>query len=334
MLATSVALLVVGQSVSAAPFDDLVGQVSRANIEAHILALHGPRAVAAARARAADYIAQELQSYGYSVTRDPVLDDENIIARLPGTVTPERIFVVGAHFDTVALTAGADDNASGVAGMLELARVMASSSFGSTIDFVGFALEEPGPGLWGSRQYAQNAAATGVDVIGMVSLEMIAYTSDLPGSQEPFFNLGNCLLVNPQGQTVGDFIGVVGNKSSVGLVGEFVSAAATYAPTLPVTTGIVAGAGGCFPDTRLSDHAPFWDQRFEALLVTDTAFYRNPYYHLSADSIDKLDLDFATEVTRATLGMVATVVIPEPGSGWLAALGVLGLGVARRRNRR
>ncbi len=329
-------LLCFGET-PAAPIDigTLVNQVSQGNIQAYIAALEGPRATAVQQTAAADYIEAQFQSYGYTVTRSPVGSSENVRARLLGTVTPDQIFVVGSHFDTVPGSPGADDNASGVAGMLELARITAASPFASTIEFVAFGLEEAG--LIGSTQYAQSAATAGLDVIGMVSLEMIAYTSNLPGSQFAFFDIPSCLDVTPEGGTVGDWIGVGGNSASAGLVADFASAAATYAPALPIVTAVVAGTGGCFPDITRSDHAPFWNAGFQALMLTDTANFRNPNYHQSTDTLDTLDLGFATEVTRATLGMVATAVsasqvVPIPATVWLFGSGLLGLiGVARRK---
>ncbi|MHC4969775.1 MAG: M28 family peptidase, partial [Planctomycetota bacterium] len=174
----------------------------------------------------------------------------------------------------------------------------------SSVEFVGFALEELG--LIGSSQYAQQAHAAGVDVIGMISLEMIAYTCFTPGCQVAIDDIPGCLDVEPEGVNVGTFIAGVSNVASAPLLARFVEAQTTYVPSLPIVTGEVAGAGLCFPDTRRSDHAPFWDLGYRALMLSDTANLRNPYYHTPNDTSDTLDFGFARLVTQ---GALATVVL-------------------------
>ena len=283
---------------------DLVDQVSQTNIAAHIKALAFPRDDPESQAVASAYIAGQLESYGYNVTLDPVGTSENVIARLEGTLTPDSVFVVGAHFDTVPGSPGADDNASGVAGMLEIARLLADFQPASSIEFVGFALEEAG--LVGSTHYAHQAFEANVDIIGMFSMEMIAYTCFTPGCQFPFGDIPSCLDVEPEGVNVGTYIAAVGNDASARLLQQFAAAAATYVPDLEVVTAQVAGVGLCFPDTRRSDHAPFWDHGYRGLMLTDTANFRNPNYHTPNDTPDTLDLGFARLVTQATL---ATIVL-------------------------
>ncbi len=233
MRTTCVGFSIVAASLASttafsATLADLVNQVSQAKIQGHVAALEGERATALQQAQAGDYIANQLQSYGYIVVRDPVGTSENIHATLSGSLTPSQTFVLGAHFDTVPGSPGADDNASGVAGMLEVARVLAGSSFASSIQFVAFGLEESG--LIGSTQFAQNAKAAGRDLIGMISLEMIAYASNAPNSQQPFYDYLPCLDVTPEGVTVGNFIGVVGNTASAGLVSDYFASASAYVP--------------------------------------------------------------------------------------------------------
>jgi len=281
---------------------DLVAEVSQSNIVAHVEALEYPRADVVSRAAAAAYLTDQLESYGYTVTLDPVLSSANVIARLEGAETPQQIFVLGAHFDSVAGSPGADDNASGVAGMLEIARVLAEVHPESSVEFVGFALEELG--LIGSAQYAQQASAAGVDIIGMISLEMIGYTCFTPGCQFAFNDIPGCLDIEPAGVNVGTFIAGLGNTASAPLVARFVEAATTYVPSLFVVSGQVAGTGLCFPDTRRSDHAPFWDEGYRALMLGDTANFRNPYYHTPNDTSNTLDFGFARLVTQAALATV------------------------------
>ncbi len=122
--------------------------------------LEGERSTTAQMAAAADYIRAQLESYGYEVSTDPVLNSENLIAELSGTTCPEEIFLLGANFDTAALSPGADGNASGVAATLEIARAMAGSRFESSIQFVAFALNHSG--LLGSAQLVQDYQDAGV----------------------------------------------------------------------------------------------------------------------------------------------------------------------------
>jgi Zn-dependent M28 family amino/carboxypeptidase len=188
--------------------------------------------------------------------------------------------------------------------MLEIARILADFQPASSVEFVGFALEELG--LIGSSQYAQQAHAAGVDVIGMISLELIAYTCSTPGCQFTINDIPGCLDVEPEGMNVGTFIAGVANAASAPLLARFVEAQTTYVPSLPIVTGEVAGVGLCFPDTRRSDHAPFWDQGYRALMLSDTADLRNPYYHTPDDTSETLDFGFARLVTQVAM---ATVVL-------------------------
>jgi Zn-dependent M28 family amino/carboxypeptidase len=312
--------------------DDLVAEVSQSNLGLHIAALEGERATETQQATAAAYIRGQLESYGYEVTSDPVLTSENLIARISGDVHPDQAFILGAHFDTVSDSPGADDNASGVAGLLEIARILAGLSFESSIELVGFGLEEVG--LRGSRQFAGTARAAGRDLIGMISLELIAFTCDTPGCQYPFRDSLPCFDVSTEGVNVGTYIAAVANSASAALLDTFTSAAATYVPSLHVESALVAGTGACFSDTRRSDHAPFWDQGYPALMLTDTANFRNPNYHQPTDRLETLDLEFAADVTRAALATVvmSAVLVPEPAEIVFTSLfGFVALLAQRRR---
>ena len=300
--------------------DFLVDQISAEKIEAHIDELTnriGARDTTVTQSHAADYIAGKLTEYGYGVTRVPVDDSENVMAQLPGQLNPDKIFVIGAHFDTVPDSPGADDNASGVAGILEIARVLKDVQPDFSIEFVAFALEERGElGDFhrGSSQYVQSATAQRRDLIGMISLEMIGYFSNQANSQTPFLNIPSCLVVSEEGRTVGDFIAAVGNNNSATLLKTFQESAAQYVSELLIVTGQVAENGACFPDTRRSDHASFWDEGYQALMLTDTANFRNPNYHKPSDTIETINFDLARQVTGATLvtAIVSTTSADEP----------------------
>jgi YVTN family beta-propeller protein len=298
-------LLALITRAGADTIDDLVGQVSVDQVRAHLTALPAPRDTSAAQAAAADYIVRQLQSYGYTVTQDPVLQSANLIVHIPGERVPELTFVVGAHFDSVGGSPGADDNAAAVAGILEMARVLAGQHLAASIDLVAFAAEEAG--LVGSGQYAQEARDALREISGMLSLEMIAYTCTRPGCQFAVPSIPNCLQIDHPMPSVGTFIAGVGNDASHDLLQTFQTAAARYVPQLSVDTGQVTGLGSCLPDTRRSDHASFWTEDYRALMITDTANYRNPNYHKPTDTLQTLDLTLATQVTQAALATALRV---------------------------
>ncbi len=330
-IAASIAPLcvLIGAPASGQTIGNLVSQISQANIQAHIAALEGERNTLAQTATAADYITGQLEGFGYTVLSDPIGGTENLIAELTGTTTPNAIFLIGAHFDTVPGSPGADDNASGVAGMLEAARVLTAGQYESSLQFVAFALEESG--LLGSAQLAQTYQVAGENVIGMISVEMMGYTCAAP-CQTPFFDVLPCLDVGTPGITAGDFIAAVANSASATMLSNFVAAAQTYAPGLSTNTAEVAGTGTCFPDSRRSDHASFWDVGYPALMLTDTANFRNPNYHRATDTLATLDLAFAADVTRAIVGQAATraVFLPEPGEVPMLISGVILLLILRQ----
>ncbi len=291
--------------VEADTIDDIVSRVSTEQIRTHLSALATPRDTPAAQAAAANYIVSQLQSYGYTPTQDPVSQSANLIVQIPGERAPEIAFVIGAHLDSVLGSPGADDNAAAVAGLLEMARVLADQQLASSIELVAFAAEEQG--LVGSHRYAQTARAGLREISGMLSLEMIAYTCTRPGCQFIIPTISGCLQINHPVSNVGTFITGVGNEASSDLLDSFRAAAARYVPQLSVNNGQVAGVGGCLPDTRRSDHAPFWDQDYPALMITDTANFRNPNYHKPTDTLETLDLTFATQVTQVALATALRV---------------------------
>lgn len=239
---------------------------------------------------AADYIEGRLSSYGYAVTRQPFTYREktyhNLIAEKPGTDAGiEGILVVGAHYDTVAGTPGADDNASGVAGLLELARLTAEKPMRRTVRFVAFCLEEP-PVFrthdMGSYVYAKSLYDAGAKVHGMISLEMIGFYCATKGCQ--MYPLPMFRWFYPDR---GEFISFVGNYSSRSFANS-VKKAFLAASSVPVESlnGI-----SLIPGVDLSDHLNFWRFGYPAFMVTDTAFYRNPNYHDPGDTADTLNYD-------------------------------------------
>lgn len=246
---------------------------------------------------AEDYVFRQFTQMGYSPKRQSFmyLDMEvsNIIA---GDENPDGYFILGAHYDTVAGTPGADDNASAVAVLLEVARLSQGLTLPKPWAFIGFTTEEPpahGGPYMGSRVYAKTAKQLGRRILGMVCLEMVGYYSKEEGSQQlpPGFD----------GPTVGDFIGVVGNHHSIGLMQRF-EASIRAGCALPV---VAAPLG-----IPLSDHASFWDEGYEAVMVTDTAFMRNPHYHGSGDVLENLDLEAMVELTLGLVNCLRQIWLP------------------------
>jgi len=304
-------LFAIPLASTAAEVATLVAQVSEASLIAHVAALEGDRSSSAAQAAAAAYIRGELESYGYSVTSQPVASSENLIATRVGSVQPGAEFVLGAHFDTVAGSPGADDNASSVAAVLEAARILADEPVASTVHFVFFALEEFG--YQGSEAYAGALAAQGRNVVGMISLDMIGYTCHTPGCQAILPDIPGCLESSLESD-VGDFIGAAANDASIPLLNAFLANAAAYEPALSVEFFTIAGTGTCFSQSRRSDHKSFWDEGYPAMILGDGAEARNPNYHQATDTLATLDTAFMTQVTRAVVGHVAATVTAAPAA--------------------
>jgi len=219
-------------------------------------------------------------------------------------VVPSRLgaaeagcIVVGAHYDTVPGTPGADDNASGVAALLELARQLAHERFDRSLRFVFFPNEEPpffpDAGM-GSAAYAAELRRAAVDVHTMISLEMLGYYSDRPHSQR--YPPGLSLLYPNQG----NFIGFVSNLRSRKQLREL-KRAFTESSDFPCES---LAAPEWTVVVGLSDHSSFWKQGYPGLMVTDTAFMRNPHYHQPSDTADTLDFERFAKVTQGLVGAV------------------------------
>ena len=262
----------------------------------------GPRYVGAPNdglARAAKYIESVLgpTNTGYAIQRNTYKvgaeDVSNLIAELKGTTKADEIIVIGAHYDSVPGSPGADDNASGVAAMISLARAMVDKKPERTIRFVAFANEEPPyfrTDFMGSHVYAKLCRGKRDNIVAMLSLESMGYYSDEPGSQK--FPDGGLAKLFPD---KGDFIAFVGNLDSrellertVGLFKER-SVFPAYGEALP---GLIEGVGW-------SDHWSFWQFGYPAVMVTDTAPFRNPHYHKASDTADTLDFAKFEQVVLA-----------------------------------
>jgi Zn-dependent M28 family amino/carboxypeptidase len=291
-------------------FHQVLEVVSVERIGKHIQSLEGirhPAAAPAALEQAACYVRDTLQSLGYSMSEHCFEDSGrqfgNVLATRKGTRYPDQRVLVVAHFDTVSTSPGADDNASGTALLLELATVLNPFCFERTVQFVGVNLEEnaredtSGTGTRGSRALARLAKEEQWDIKGVLVLESVAYAGAEVPQKAP-------AGVPVKGRETGDFIAVVGNEHSGDLVRGFGQAVERYRLPLSWHPLVVPGNGELFPDTRRSDHSPFWDHGYPAVMVTDTTNFRNPHYHQSSDTLETLNLDFAAQVCRATGGLL------------------------------
>ena len=284
-------------------------QVSVDRIREHIRLLAGVRHPVVspdALERAADYISASFQFLGYKVEPHSFCEGNrefrNIIATRSDKNHSENRVLVIAHYDTISSSPGADDNASGVAVLLELARIMRPLQFERTVQFIAVNLEENekvgDPGFLGSRALAARAKEEGWKIEGVVVLESVAYAGEAVVQKSPE-------KMPAEFPKVGNFMAVVGNDLSAELVEAFGQVIQRYQIPLPIQFLIVPGTGELFPDTRRSDHSPFWDRGFKAVMVTDTCNFRNPNYHQPTDTLETLNVEFAAEVCRAVGGVVA-----------------------------
>lgn len=291
----------VAIAVAAAPLEqELRGHVT---MLAHTI---GPRAVGHGRSlpQTVDYIVSEFEKTGLTVRRLGYdargVTCENIEVEWRGALKPDEIVVVGAHYDSVVVTPGADDNASGVAALLSLARGFrqAGRAPERTLRFVAFTNEEPmyfQTRFMGSRVYARNCKERGDNIVAMLSLESIGYYSEEKGTQHyPSFWVA---LFRP---SQGNYLAFVGNRASKQLLKQV---AGTFE-----ATNTLRCQSAALPDwvqgAGWSDHWSFWQEGYPALMATDTATFRNPHYHQPTDTPDTLNFDY---FAKAVTGLHAVV---------------------------
>jgi hypothetical protein len=253
---------------------------------------------------AADYVEAELAQTGCGVSRQSFevrgVRCQNLGIEIPGTVRPEEILVIGAHYDSVAGSPGADDNASGVAALLALAKAFAERPAARTLRFVAFANEEPPFFMtrdMGSLIYARSCRERGERIALMLSLESLGYYSDRPHSQTYPFPLG---LFYP---SRGDFIGFVGRARDAARVRHCIKLFRETAQ-FPSEGGALPG---WLPGVGWSDHWAFWQAGYPAVMITDTAIFRSPHYHMADDTPDKLDYDRFARVVDGLQRVIANL---------------------------
>ncbi len=263
-----------------------------------------------------DLCADRFEQLGLEVERHNYGTGTNVVGTLPGA--GEDLVVVLAHYDHIAGCMGADDNATGVAGVLEIARILSLQDI-LPYTAVLICADEEERGLIGSAAYADRAAANGDDIRVAMSFDMIGYTNDATNSQT--FPDGIELLA-PELYAefeargfVADFISAIGNESTV----EAITALQTYAEANDLPIGAIAVADAVLgldiaDDLRRSDHASFWNAGYPALIISDTAELRNPNYHCwsGEDTLDTLNHDFSKQVVQMVTGASLSLLGVDP----------------------
>ncbi len=294
------------------------GCVSRERIEADMTFLSQPRPPGSAHWQAVqDLCKSRFEQYGLTVELHSYGGGVNVIGVRPGSTDPTEHVLVSAHYDHIPDCAGADDNATGVAALLETARVSAGKTYAKTLVLACWDQEELG--LLGAKAYALRAKQNDESVAVMYSLEMLGFKTTEPNTQA--VPTGIDLLFPEQyadleaAQFVGDFLTLIPDTTAK-LAGERVAAHAAEIGLRTVTLEISENlkTSPLAGDIRRSDHAAFWDQGFPAMMVTDTSEFRNPHYHCRnglADTVDTLDMAFLTDNTRAIVGSVIDLLEPK-----------------------
>lgn len=292
-------------------------QVSRQNIEDHVLFLtQNPRTPGSAHLAASqEYCAAYLEEQGFTVEIQPFssgsYSGQNVIGTKIGTTHPDEVVMISAHIDHIANCSGADDNASGVSGLLESARLLAAQNHARTLVAACWDLEEVG--LLGSKAYAEHAQNSGEQIIVNFVFDMIGYKDDTENSQNfpdvfgSLYPMQYSQLSNNQFR--GDFIGIavdtpgfVTPEGGRQFVEDFNSAAADIGlPVMSIEVGEFTA--DVLSEVLRSDHGSFWNNGFTALMITDTAANRNPNYHCQGgeDNVATLNFDFMQQVTQATI---------------------------------
>lgn len=241
---------------------------------------------------ASEFISNYFIKYGYpAVKEEYYVEDKkvyNIITEIPGHTQPEKIILIGAHYDTIENCPGADDNASAVAGLLELYRLLSEYRFKRTIRFVAFTLEEPPyfmSDLMGSMVNAKNSRARNDEIDLMVCLEMIGYAGRRYCQTAPFPDIAKNFPKK------GDFLAVVSLPSSSDYTYLWKSIYDTYSKH---EIRYLVGPSS-IPGISFSDHYSFNRCGYSAIMLTDTGAYRNKNYHTECDTIDCINFKFMSE---------------------------------------
>lgn len=312
---SSVHLRLVISDNESIEIEDIVAEVDMARVQSFLEEVEGIRHrtagvdhLAATKTLIETHLADNnLESMHSSFTYQGY-EANNYTASQNGINNPLQEYLVGGHYDTVDESPGADDNGTAVAAMLEVSTILSKYNFNKSIRYVTWDLEEEG--LKGSLDYVNNTLEEKQEIQGYLNFEMIGYYDDSPNSQT--LPIGFDLLFPDVYNEIsnnefrGDFLTNVGNTdSSEDMMNDFESIAANYVPELKVISVAAPGTGAATPDLTRSDHAAFWSKGIPALMLTDGANFRNPYYHSPDDTSDKLDYEFMSNTIRASVAYLA-----------------------------
>jgi len=253
---------------------------------------------------AREYIRSHFARFGEVITHEFEVNGnqhQNLILHIPANSQQlggkrRSPIIIGAHYDTVAGCVGADDNASGLSVLLELAAHLSANPINYPVQLIAFDMEEFG--LCGSAAYAHRLKSEGQKLRLMISLEMLGYCDRAPYSQQYPKGLDRFY------PNTGDFIALIG---SIPTIPELLHFQRHMKPSVACEWLPAGWRGLAIPDTRRSDHAPFWDEGYKALMITDTANMRNPHYHKSSDRLETLDLEFLTHVCQGLIMGLAKI---------------------------
>lgn len=282
-------------------------QVDSERLWRYLEALAGERYGDGDRDRTRNYLSQQLREMGFSPVLQPFNGGVNVFAERKGTDPSAGAILVGAHYDTVPRSPGVDDNATGVAVVLEVARLLSSKSTPRTLQVVLFDREELG--LLGSLAFTGNKSQL-KDLQGVIVLDMVGYACQISGCQSYPEGLASNQFLQAAGvksPDKGEFIAVVGDAEHLPLLSTFTESGKADLPT--VVTLPVPLKGVLTPDVLRSDHAPFWYQGVGAVLVTDTANLRSPHYHQPTDTLATIDRPFFTGSAQIVVNATAKLLV-------------------------
>jgi aminopeptidase YwaD len=269
----------------------------------HLVGERHPRSSPAHLRDTEAYLQQQLAQAGLTLTTQSFPALGGTYRNVIGTARPDHgpfqsapPLILAAHFDTVQGSPGADDNASALAVILHVARQVRNMKLVRPVQFIAFNLEEEN--LLGSQAYTAMLQKNGETIHGAIVLECVGYASHKANSQK--IPPGVPITV----PTTGNFLAVIGNERSQALTGSITKAMNSHLPIVPL---VVPGNGEKLPDTRRSDHTSFWEQGFPAVMLTDTANFRNPNYHRPTDTLETLNLDFITAVADGVTAVVSAM---------------------------
>jgi len=268
----------------------IVGEVSRANLRSYVQSLQSFQTRYASTDNcelAGQFLLNYFQSLGLEARFQPFtfglgISTRNVVAEIRGRTDPEDFVIICAHYDSISDEAtvrapGADDNASGVAAVMEAARILAKYPLDFTVRFIAFSAEEWG--LYGSRYYSEGARASSDRIIGVINFDMIAYVDNAPEDLDVIVNDASWWMAERTGLIAGAYTGLA--------VRKIVNSSFVY-----------------------SDHSPFWDQGYSAFCGIEDADVNNPYYHTPGDTVDTLDFDFFEDAAKTALAALSDLAQP------------------------